>query len=203
MGWRIGRRVLASRFHTGSTASGSRPRVAENLGEATAFDELHRVIMHSSIAADREDRHDVRMVQGRGDLGLDLEPGKLLAVQTGGRSQNFQGDPSAQRSLLGLVDDPHPTPADLTEHAEFAQGLRHRQCGEWRFTSRRQFVDHPHRGQDLGKHAGDLGITSGIVADVWASPRVSCSRNSSATLATRDAIEVGVGVDAEVMAVRC
>jgi len=51
-----------------------------------------------------------------------LEPFQLSFVQHGGKGQYLQRDPPAQRDLLGLIDHPHPTPADLAKDLEVAQG---------------------------------------------------------------------------------
>ena len=117
-----------------------------------------------------------------------------LASVPASRRQDFQGDPSAQRGLLGLVDDPHPTPADLAEQAEFAQGVRHRQVGE------RRGGPGPFRGSSAPRAGpGEARWRSGDNVGrsrrrLGPRPRVSWSRNSSATLATSDAIDVGAGV---------
>ena len=54
--------------------------LAEPIGQRAALDELHGVVVHAPVAADREDRHDVGVVQGRHDLRLDLEPRQLPGV---------------------------------------------------------------------------------------------------------------------------
>ena len=40
--------------------------------------------------------------------------------------QKLEGDPAAERELLGLVDDAHAAPADLAEDAVVAQLVRDR-----------------------------------------------------------------------------
>ena len=104
----------------------ARPRLSlgQHRGQAAALDELHRVVVHALVAAHGEDRHDVGMVQGRRDLGLDLEPGELLGVGSGGHRQHLQGDPPAQRHLVGLVDDAHSAAADLADQLKLAQDAR-------------------------------------------------------------------------------
>ncbi len=91
------------------------------LGEGRPVDELHGVIVDPALAADRVDRDDVRMVQVRGRLGLDAEPGYLLRVDGGGEREDLQRDATAQRVLFGLVDDAHPAAAELADHAEIAE----------------------------------------------------------------------------------
>ena len=98
-------------------------RAASRARPAT-LDELHGVVVHPPVAPDGEDRHDVGMVQGRRDLGLDPEPRELPGVHDGRHRQDLQGDATPERHLLGLVDDPHPATADLADDAELAQGGR-------------------------------------------------------------------------------
>ena len=90
-------------------------------GQRLALDELHRVVVHAPLAADREDRHDVGVVQLRGGLGLYLEPPQLMGVERRGEGQHLQRHPAAERDLLGLEDDPHRAPAYHPADAEVAQ----------------------------------------------------------------------------------
>ncbi len=48
-------------------------RFSQNVGQASARDILHGVIVHAVLAADGEDRHDVGVVQPRDRLGLALK----------------------------------------------------------------------------------------------------------------------------------
>ncbi len=89
--------------------------------QAAAVDELHRVVVDALVAADTEDRHDVRMVQLRGRLGLDLEPLALLGIDRRRKGKHLERDPPAQRNLLGLIDDAHTPSADLAEDPIFAK----------------------------------------------------------------------------------
>ena len=65
-------------------------QLADQGGQGLALDELHRVVMHAPLAADREDRHDVGVVQLRRGLGLDLEPLQLPGVERRGERQHLQ-----------------------------------------------------------------------------------------------------------------
>ena len=79
--------------------------------------------MQPVLLADAEDRHDVGVVQvGRG-AGLAVEAADLLGVEQGRRAQDLQRHATAERLLLGLVDDAHAAAADLAEDAEIAQTL--------------------------------------------------------------------------------
>ena len=96
-------------------------QLVDDGGQAAAVDELHGVVVDPLVAADAEDRHDVGVVQLRGRLGLDLEPLALLGVDRRREREDLQGDPAAQRDLLGLVDDAHAPPPDLAEDAVVAE----------------------------------------------------------------------------------
>ena len=93
---------------------GSRPRrlglllVQDDLGEGPAVDELHRIVVHAPLAPDREDRHDVGVVELGGGVGLGLESPELGRVERRGERQHLERDAAPQRDLLGLVNDPHP-----------------------------------------------------------------------------------------------
>ncbi len=82
---------------------------------------LHRVVVDAPLATDREDRHDIGMMQLGCGLGLGLEPTQLVGIQRRGERQYLQRHLAVERDLLGLVDDPHAAPADLAEDAEVAQ----------------------------------------------------------------------------------
>ena len=103
-------------------------QVVDDGCERPPLDELHGVVMHAAVAADGEDRHEVRVVEVRRRLGLDLEPLDPPRVDRGGEREDLQRDPAAERDLLGLVDDPHPAPAQLADDPEVAQprGRDHR-----------------------------------------------------------------------------
>jgi hypothetical protein len=73
------------------------------------------------VIANTENRHDIRMVQPRSSPRLPAKPLEALGVEQGVRRQHFERDTPAQRHLLGLVDDPHASPADFTENPEIAQ----------------------------------------------------------------------------------
>ncbi len=90
-------------------------------GQAAAVDELHGVVVDSLLATDVEDGHDVRVVQLRRGLGLDLESLPLLGVDGGGEREHLQSNAAAERDLLGLVNDPHSPSADFAEDAIVAQ----------------------------------------------------------------------------------
>ena len=125
--------------------------------------------MHPALAADRMDRHDVRVVQqGRG-LGLGLEPLELVRVEPAGQGQDLQGDPTAERELLGLIDDPHATAADFAEDPEIAhdaqlgagERVRQRRAGSIPHSRTAQLGHHLQGGKQLAQSLGMLRVLSG------------------------------------------
>ena len=77
--------------------------------------------MNADFAADAENGHDVRMMQLRRGLRLDLEPLPLLWINRRGERQYFESNVPAQRNLLGLIDDTHTPTPDLAQDSIFAQ----------------------------------------------------------------------------------
>jgi hypothetical protein len=95
--------------------------LADDVGQGTTIDKLHRVVMHAALGAHGMDRHDIRVMQERRRLGLGLEPRKLARIKRGGEREDLQGHTAAQRDLLGLVDDAHASAADLAQNVEITQ----------------------------------------------------------------------------------
>ena len=83
--------------------------------ERLAVHELHGDIGPVLVLADLVDGADVRVVQGRGGLGLDeetlFEVGRVHEV----RRQELQGHRPLELEVLGLVDDPHAAVAELLD----------------------------------------------------------------------------------------
>ena len=95
--------------------------LAHELRQAPPVDELHGVEMDPPVAAGREHRHDVGMVElGRG-LGLDQEPLPLPGIDRGGEGEYLERDPAAEGDLLGLVHHAHAAAADFPVDTIFAQ----------------------------------------------------------------------------------
>ena len=97
------------------------PELGQNVVQPDALDVLHYVVVIAVVMSHTEDRHDVGVVQPGGRLGLALESLQLLRFEEQLPGQHLDRHPAAQRLLLGLVDDPHPAPADLANDAKIAQ----------------------------------------------------------------------------------
>ncbi len=97
------------------------PKVVNQCGQRLAFDILHRVKVDAALAADREDRHDIRVVQLGGGLGLDLKPAQLLGIERGREGEHLERHLAVERDLLGLEDDAHAAAANHAQDAEVAQ----------------------------------------------------------------------------------
>ena len=141
----------------------------DQLGERRPVDELHGVVVDAALAADRVHRDDVRVVELRGGLGLDAEPGDLAGVDGGGERQDLQRHAAAQRALDGLVDDAHAAAAQLADDAEVADpwGRRHR----------------PARGPD--RRSGIRTASCDVAADGPAGPGATASASAAASTRCR------------------
>jgi hypothetical protein len=125
--------------------------------------------MHAALAADGVDGHDVRVVQQRRGLGLGLEPLELARVEPAGQGQDLQGDPTVQRELFGLVDDPHAAAPDFAQDPEIAQDaqlgagdrVRQRQVGSILDSRAAQVGHHLQGGEQLAQSLGMLRVLGG------------------------------------------
>jgi hypothetical protein len=70
--------------------------------------ELHGVVVHAALAADRVDGEDVGVVERSGRPRLIPEALEVTRIHDRGQGQHLECNPTAQRQLLGLVDDPVP-----------------------------------------------------------------------------------------------
>ena len=102
----------------------------EHPGERLSVDELHGVEVDAPFAADRINRHDVRMVQRAAAWASLRKRCKSLASNMAAKRQNFQRDAPAQGKLHGLVNDSHAAPADLAYDLKIAERVR-RQILAW------------------------------------------------------------------------
>lgn len=90
--------------------------------EWLAFQKLHGNKLLASFTADVVNGANVGMILCRCGFGLALE-----AVEGGGvmrhfRREELQGDKAAQTRVFGLVNDPHPTTAELFQDAIVRDG---------------------------------------------------------------------------------
>ncbi len=100
----------------------------DELGERASLDILHRVEVAPVLASDREDWHDVRMVELGRCMRLDAEALQSDRVDRRGPREDFERNPAPERDLNCLVDDPHPSAADLTHEPILAENRIRRQC---------------------------------------------------------------------------
>src|SRR5262249_11886334 len=86
---------------------GARSELVNDRRETSAIDKLHCVVVDSVIASYAEDGNDMRVVQLRGRLGLDLKTLALFGVDRSGEWKDFQCNMPAERNLLRFIDDSH------------------------------------------------------------------------------------------------
>jgi hypothetical protein len=120
------------------------------------------------LAADGEDRHDVRVVQvGRG-LGLVLEALQAPVVQSRRERQHFQRHLPLEGDLLRFVNDAHAAAAHFAQDAiiaELAEGARARRrtraARVARFALLAEAVQHDQGGHQLGDLLRQVGVAGG------------------------------------------
>ena len=168
--------------------------------------------MGPAIAADGEDRDDMRVVELGNRLRLDPEPLQFQRVQRRGSGKDFQRDAAPQRDLLGLVDDAHPAAADLANEPILAQDRVGRQgilgtAGAGRFEDARlrRRVDEFHDveadrpasrqspGSDSSSSSRDGRLPASSSARYAARAEATCgSSREPSKSAEMDAVGVGV-----------
>ena len=123
------------------------------------------------VAADAEDRDDVGVVQPRRRPRLALEAEDLLGVGERRVGEDLQCDASAERLLLGLVDDAHAAPADLAEDAVVAQplqpgrGVNGHAAGGVVGPVGAEVLHADQDGEDLADLVGELGVSPAVVLE--------------------------------------
>ena len=82
-----------------------------------AFELLHHDEGLALVFADIVNGANIRMVQSGGGLGLALEPFERHVVGGEFFGKKFQGHEAVQVGVFGLIDDTHPSPAELLDHS--------------------------------------------------------------------------------------
>ena len=75
------------------------------------------------LLPDLMDGADIGMVESRGGLCFPLKAGQGLGVLRDVIGQELQGDKAVQGYIFGLVNDAHPTAAQLFNNAVVRDGL--------------------------------------------------------------------------------
>jgi hypothetical protein len=111
--------------------------------------------------SDIEDRHDMRVVEARGELCLTLEPMAATAVGGGSGVEDFQGDGPIEVDVDGLVNDPHAAGTEFADDPVSGQAFAAFQSSS-RFA---RFADEAaHHGEaieGLGQVFFQVGVTGG------------------------------------------
>ena len=79
----------------------------QTVSQCFAFDVLHHHEVDAVLAADVEERADVRMVQAGDSTGLPLEPLLEPGVVGKVRRKDLDGNRAVEASVLGFVDLAH------------------------------------------------------------------------------------------------
>ena len=112
---RVGERLAHLRRARGATPLGAIAPAAHDLLQRVAVDVLHRDVVDAVLLAGVVDRHDVRVVELRGALGLAQEVLQRLRILLQRVGQHLERDDAVEHGVLGLVDDAHAAAAELAE----------------------------------------------------------------------------------------
>ena len=120
--------------HVDLLAERQRFRPPQHDLEVGAGQQLHRDEGDATVLAELVDDDDVRVLQPRGGLGLDLEALAAVRVEAAVAGQRLERDLALEGLVSGPVDHPHPATADA---------------------ARQQIAAHPQLARlgRLGKHA--------------------------------------------------
>ena len=105
----------------GARGSAGPRRFRDQAGQAAPFDILHREIGDAVDGTDGMHRHDVRVLEQAGDLGLELKALQCLRVHGGSQRQYLEGNPAADGDLTGFIDDAHTAAADLAADVKIGE----------------------------------------------------------------------------------
>ena len=104
--------------------------LVQELSESPSLHELHHDVVGALVLPDVEDRRDVRVVQGRGGVGLPFEATSSLGVGGKLRRKDLDRDCALEAGVLRLQDLTHtPRPdgrEDLVGSEHAARRERHR-----------------------------------------------------------------------------
>ena len=106
--------------------------VADQVLQGVAVEELHGDERLAVLVADVVDGADIGMVEGGRGLGLTPETLQSLAVLGHSFGQEFQSHKAIEPGVLGLVDDTHPTAAQLLDNPVVRDGLADHSGKSWR-----------------------------------------------------------------------
>src|SRR5262245_9268752 len=79
-------------------------QLPDGIGHRSPLDVLHGVVMNSALAAHREDRNDMGMVELSRSLSLVLEALELARIEDGGEGEDLERHPPAQGNLFCFID---------------------------------------------------------------------------------------------------
>ena len=102
----------------------SRAAARDGGGQRRALNLLHRVELKAVLFTNREDRHDVGVMQPCRRFRFSLKSLPLPFGSRNGRMQHLQRNAALERLLLGFIDDAHAAATNLTHDAKIAQQTR-------------------------------------------------------------------------------
>ena len=134
-----------------STARGEIERLAVQSPKRGAVHVLHDDEAAAvGKLAERVDRADVRVVEGRGAARLALEADKARGVAREGRGQDLHGDLAAEPAVPREVDLAHAAPAERRENLAIAEDVAGSQHSSWNRSARGRLRRHGRRVSETG-----------------------------------------------------
>ena len=139
-------------------------------GERLAHDQLHREKVLAVVrAACLVEGRDVRVREAGQGLNLPAEHPEILIVDEVPAAHDLERDLAERVLLLGLVDDPHPALAELSEDAKTADlvrkpGMGRRARRARRVTLERQVCVGREAACVVCRHWCGLSLTRGTTA---------------------------------------
>lgn len=149
---RIGRRL----------GPGLRAQLLDYVRQRAPVHQLHGEVVDAMVLADRVDRNDVRMLQGRRRLGFVPESLKRTFIERGDRGEHLERDATHQGDLFRLVDHAHAAPSEFAEDSVVADDLvRHRRDHRLRLRySRHGGLHEFQRTETTCQLFSDVGVAS-------------------------------------------
>ena len=120
--------------------------------QVASVHELHAEVVVAVVLADLVDRHDIRVIEMGGGLGLQAEPLQIVGRGEPAGADHLERQHAIQAHLPGLVDNTHPTLGDDLDQLVIAE-VADARLGRAR---RRPFSSCPRSG------AGTLVIASAV-----------------------------------------
>jgi hypothetical protein len=86
-----------------------------------SFDQPHRIKVHASVLTDKKHRHNVRVIERRRGVRLQMKALQAGRVEHRSERQDPERDAPAKRDLLRFVNHSHAAASPFAQQAKVAQ----------------------------------------------------------------------------------